>query len=878
MSDAAVFISYSSKDAPVAHELCARLEESGVPCWIAPRDITAGQDWSAAIPPAVDACKAMVLVLSSHANASRQIAHEAHLAHNAGATIVPFRIERVKPEGALRYLLSGIHYVNAFEEREPGIAELAALLRGLEEGHRPPPLLPDRGAEHGVAPQRAPRSNLPLQLTSFLGRDAEIARLRSEAGDARLLTLVGTGGVGKTRLALALADSMLDRCDDGAWFVDLALIEGGDAVASAAAAALAVRPAPGQSAADALTESVGDRRMLVVFDGCDRVRDAAGDLIEAILRTCPNARVVSTSRQALGVEGEIAFNVEPLDLDGAVALFAERARAVSGTFAVGAENAETIARICRRLDGIPLAIELAAAKMRVIGPKQLDEKLDERFRILATTGRGRLPRQQTLRATIDWSFDLLDGLERSLFRRMAVFAGSCTLRAAVEICSDEADEWAVLETLSSLVDKSLVVVESFGDDQRYRMLNSIREYGLERLTEAGETAAIEERHARFYAAFVRDLTPLVHALDDAAWSRRVALEIDNLRQAVEWALLSEHAPAAGIALLADLEWPELVATPQEALRWYESAAERAAAMPDAIAHARILRHCVVLANLVGAAPAQLEAVAQRAVEAARGSGDANELARALATLGAAYRTAGRFDEACDALARAYETPELLTALTKNAVLRLWAVTDLQRGEVELARSRFSEVARLERPGSEAHASALLNLGELEFASGNVASAREAALAAKETYARLHSVHLVLLLANLAAYAIAENDLEGAREHLREALQIVRRSGSGSGIAVLEHHAHLAALLGDRERAVVLVGYTDAHYVARGEIRQRTERWGHARLMALLAETYAEEERERRMSEGARLTPEQAITWAAAIHETTSDSAAMPPKG
>jgi tetratricopeptide (TPR) repeat protein len=410
------------------------------------------------------------------------------------------------------------------------------------------------------------------------------------------------------------------------------------------------------------------------------------------------------------------------------------------------------------------------------------------------------------------------------------------------------------------------------------MLNSIREYGLERLTEAGETAAMAERHARFYAAFIRELTPLVHALDDVAWSRRVALEIDNLRPAIEWTLLREHAPAIGLALLADLEWPELVATPQEALRWYESAAARADAMPDAIVHARILRHCVVLDNLVGAAPAKLEAVALRAVEAARGSGDANELARALATLGAAYRTAGRFDEAGNALAQAYQTPERLTPLTRNAVLRLWAVTDLQRGEVELARRRFSEVARLERPGSEAHASALLNLGELEFASGHAASARDAALQAKETYARLHSVHLVLLLANLAAYAIAENDLDQAREHLREALQIVRRSGSGSGIAVLEHHAHLAALLGDRERAVVLVGYTDAHYVARGEIRQRTERWGHERLMALLAETYAADERERRMREGARLTPEQAITWAAAIHEPTNDSAAMPPKG
>jgi predicted ATPase len=515
-----VFISYSTKDADVAQDLCERLEAAGVTCWIAPRDIKPGQDWSASIPPAVDASKAMVLILSSNANASRQIAREVHLAHNAGASIVPFRIEEVKPEGALRYLLSGIHYINSFvEPRDAGIEQLVITLRGLDDEHDRAlvqvPSLPELGTHQ----LRARRTNLPLQLTTFLGREDELGRLRAEVTKTRLLTLVGTGGVGKTRLVLALAGELLDGYEHGVWFIDLSLTSESEAVASAAASALSVRTAPGQSVTDALTTILRDRSTLLAFDGCDRVREATADLVEAILRNCRNATVLATSRQPLQVEGEVVPYVDPLDEESAIQLFAERARAASTTFTVTAENLPTLARICRRLDGIPLALELAAAKMRVIGPRQLDEKLDERFRILTQTGRGHLARQQTLRATIDWSFDLLEDRERALFARLSIFAGGWTLRAAAEVCGDEGllDEWDALDLLSSLVDKSLVVVESFGDDQRYRMLNSIREYALERLAGAGQQEQAGEKHARFYALFVSGLAPLARHHSRSRW-------------------------------------------------------------------------------------------------------------------------------------------------------------------------------------------------------------------------------------------------------------------------------------------------------------------------------------------------------------------------
>jgi tetratricopeptide (TPR) repeat protein len=247
-------------------------------------------------------------------------------------------------------------------------------------------------------------------------------------------------------------------------------------------------------------------------------------------------------------------------------------------------------------------------------------------------------------------------------------------------------------------------------------------------------------------------------------------------------------------------------------------------------------------------------------------------------LGACYRSAGRFDEAERRLSEAYESPESLSRITANSVLRIWAVTDLQRGEIDLARRRFSEVARLERPGSEAHASALLNLGELEFATGHIERARAAARQAENTYAALNSVYLVLLSSNLAAYAMAGGDVDAARDHLRDALDLHNRSHSGWLHMALENHALLAALLADHERAAELVGFTDAAYGSRGEVRQYTERYGSERLIALLREVYSADELARRMNEGACLTQEQALAHAAAIHELTSNRAASPPKG
>ncbi|MFY9739687.1 MAG: adenylate/guanylate cyclase domain-containing protein [Candidatus Cybelea sp.] len=723
-------------------------------------------------------------------------------------------------------------------------------------------------------------NNLPQQITSFVGRENELAEIEALLEQHRLVTLVGMGGSGKTRCAIQTGAELLDRFVDGVWLIDLASLSDPSLVVAEIAQRLGVREIPNHPLLETLLTFLERRRMLLILDNCEHVIGYVRRVVAGILRGGAGVSVLATSRENLSIAGEHVFRLPSLSLGAAIALFTDRGRAADARYAPVDENAGFVSDICRRLDGLPLAIELAAARVRVLSPQQLAQRLDERFRVLTGGDRSALPRQQTLRATIDWSFDLLDERERALFRVLSLFAGGWTLQAAAAVCSDDgdADDLEMLDSLSTLVDKSLVATEELGDDLRYRMLFSIREYALERLREAGEAEAIAEKHARFYAGFVRELQPLVDALEDAEWRRLLGAEIDNLRTAIEWTIFQGNDRAAGLSLLADLEWPELITNPQEALLWYEHAAELVGEMPDSFVHSRILRHYAVLAYQAGRPVATCERTALHAVEAARATNDANEIARALATLGACYRSAGRFDEAERVLCEAYENPKSLSRITANSVLRIWAVNDLQRGEIDPARRRFSEVTRLERPGSEAHASALLNLGELEFAAGHIDRARAAAQQAKNTYARLNSVYLVLLLSNLAAYAMADGDIDAARGHLRDALDLHNRSHSGWLHMALGSHALLAALLADDERAAALAGFTDAAYGSRGEVRQYTERSGYERLIALLREVYSAGELARRMNEGACLTEEQALAHAAAIHELTSNRAALPPKG
>jgi predicted ATPase/class 3 adenylate cyclase len=735
-------------------------------------------------------------------------------------------------------------------------------------------------------------TNLPLQLTSFVGRETEIAEIASLAREHRLVTLIGSGGVGKTRTALQVAADLHDDLGDGVWLVELASLSSGDNLPSTIAQALGITLAAG-SPLEQLIDVLNTKRLLLIFDNCEHLVEPSARVATAILSSCPTVKVIATSRQALEIGGERSYRLPPLAVPteedakhlraidalpvAAVALFIERAAAVESRCMLTDENASSIADICRRLDGIPLAIELAASKMAILGVKQISEMLNERFRLLSQTRTDRLARQQTLRAMIDWSFDLLDEEERAVFRRLSIFAGGWTLHSATAVCADEnIDQWRVFELLTALVTKSIVVAEPRDDERRYGMLNSIQEYGRERLAAADEVDQAAAKHTRYYARLLLELGDLVDSLEDVQWQHALVPEIDNIRAALDWAVFRRNDVESGLKLLAAIEWPELLTTPQEALQWFVAAAELLDGALDGVSKARVLRHLVRLEWLVGRPIAAREKTATEAVAVAQASQDRNEIARALSNLGSCYRDAGHFEKAESIFGQAYGNPETLSAISANHVLRNWAVTNLQHGDVEAARLRFTEVAQRERPGSEAHASALLNLGELEFALGNVEAARLAANKARETLVRLKAAPTLLVVCNLAAYALAVDDVADARDLLREALRLLRESNARWTITALEHHALLGGVEGDYERAAALLGFTEAYY-ADGNRRERTERHGYERLIGLLSQAYDPAELAQRLSAGARLKHEQALEYAAAISYFSREERRPSPK-
>jgi predicted ATPase len=333
-------------------------------------------------------------------------------------------------------------------------------------------------------PKRVP-NNLPLQLSSFVGRHREMAGVQRLLGEMRLLTLTGTGGSGKTRLALAVANDLVESFEDGVWLVELASLSDPDLVPQAVASKLRVREAQDRSLIETLSEHLGSKEMLLVLDNCEHLLVGCATLAEALLRTCPGLRILATSREALGVSGESAWHVPSLerpDLEQqapieeltryeAIRLFVERAKAVASTFELTEQNAHAVTRLCQRLDGMPLAIELAAARMRVLSVERIASRLDESFGLLRSGSRIALPRQRTLRATIDWSHDLLGQKEQILFRRLSVFAGGFTLDAAEAVCAGgdlQRDE--ALDLLTHLVDKSLVLIEEHSGEPRFQLL------------------------------------------------------------------------------------------------------------------------------------------------------------------------------------------------------------------------------------------------------------------------------------------------------------------------------------------------------------------------------------------------------------------------
>jgi predicted ATPase/class 3 adenylate cyclase len=729
-------------------------------------------------------------------------------------------------------------------------------------------------------------NNLPLQLTSFIGRETEIAEITALIAEHRLVTIVGSGGVGKTRTSLQVAANLLDGSGDGVWFIELAPLGSADYIPSTVAQALGLTLPLEGDRIENLARALHRKHALLVFDNCEHLVEPAARVIAAILSGCPKVKILASSRQGLGVRGEETYRMPSLDVpregeagvDGmqtirsaAIALFVERARSADKKFTLTDENAPVIADICRRLDGIPLAIELAASRVKMFSAKQVLERLDERFRMLTGGSRDVLPRQQTLRALIDWSHDLLDNRERLLFRRLGIFVNGFTYEGAVAVGSGEdLDEFELFDALGSLVDKSLVLAEPQADAVRYRLLESTRAYASEKLAEAGELDFAAASHLGYLRDRFADLwRQTVRTARPTDLSTALTTELEDIRFALDGAF-ARSAIIEGGTLLASLSalWTNLGLDTEAVRRWEQYIA----ALPgdQKLLLASLSSSFAFLLNESGQSPRAL-VVATEGVAHARLSGDAATLSSSLSRLGEVLLKLRRADDAEAALAEAEAIPEAPAAVRLNLLGSRANLSSL-RGDARAAARVHEQLRKDARSRGDVRGEivAALNLAELENAAGQT---QRAIAIVYEVLPALRSgkakITLASTLANLAGYLAAIDNFTDALSAGREAISILAALESGHvHIAVaIEHLALVHALHGSLARAATEEGYVDAVFRRNGFEREVTETMTYDRLTALLREGLTPGEFDRLLAEGAALTPEAAI--ALALEESTS---------
>jgi len=445
-------------------------------------------------------------------------------------------------------------------------------------------------------PIPAAPNNLPNQLTSFIGREKEIEDVKKLLHDAHMLTLTGPGGTGKTRLSIQAAGEVLDQYPNGVWFVELAPILDPLLVPRTTAIAIGLRDEPQRPVIDMLCDYLREKKMLIILDNCEHLVDACAQMTDRLLHVSSHTRIFASSREALGIAGEVTYQVPSLGLPDlghlpsveslsqyeAVKLFIDRATAAVSTFAVTNDNAPALAQICHRLDGIPLAIELAAAKIRVLSLEQIAKRLDDRFRLLTGGSRTALERHQTLRAAIDWSYNLLSPAEQTLFCRLSVFIDGWTLEAAESVCSDAASPSEdILNLLEQLINKSLVTAGEMEHVSRYRMLETMRQYANEKLAEAGESDALRDRHLEYFLQFAETAAPHLIRPEQLEWLARLDADYENLRATLEWALSKEIAePSLRLCAALGKFW-DIRSYWLEGSKWLKSALTKTTKSPNA---------------------------------------------------------------------------------------------------------------------------------------------------------------------------------------------------------------------------------------------------------------------------------------------------------
>ncbi len=703
-----------------------------------------------------------------------------------------------------------------------------------------------------------PAHNLPSPFASFVGRGAQLAEVRGLLTQDRLVTLTGAGGVGKTRLAVEVASRSAGEYADGVWYVDLAPITDADVVPVVVARALGLPDQPGGSMMDTLLRFFRDRQLLVVLDNCEHLLDACAELVVSVLGGASGLRVLATSREPIGVSGEAMWRVPSLSVaDEAIELFADRARHARPDFAVADDNAGVVAEICRRLDGIPLAIELAAARVRALSLAEILDSLHDRFRLLTGGSRTAVRRQQTLRASVDWSHALLTDTERTLFRRLAAFLGGFDLEAAQAVAgADGLARYQVIDQLTLLVDKSLVVAENSRGRTRYRLLETVRQYALEKLAESGEADAVRSRHRDYYTA----LAALLDAPPDRDYELRieqVETEIDNLRAAFGWSRENSDVELA-LTLASSLQplWSARGRL-REGLVWFDAALADLDAQHPEVApavHARALADGAGLAIRTGAADSLDQA--QQALTIAREVDDPALLVRALTACGSIAAFLTRFDRAREyfaeaiGLARAVddrwrlsqilayqamaasvagdpiatrataeEGRDLAEAIGDRFASRYcrWClgVAHVYQGNLVGAAAQFGELVAEAQAAHDGilEAASLAYLGGTLAFQGDTAAARAAADAAISATAELGGVYAGTGYAALALAALAAGDTATLRDATETGPHLSALPQSAAVQRELSAQAALAAgdLLAARRRADEAVTTSNGFY-------------------------------------------------------------------
>jgi non-specific serine/threonine protein kinase len=776
-----VFLSYATPNRALALLLADRLETAGIRVWVDRRDITGGSSWDAAIVDAIRRCTVLALLCSQAAMSSPNVLQELRLAQQYHRLVLPLLVEVVTYPAAMEYILAGRQWIELLDR--PQDTWLPDVLRALAELGPTAPGAPQTFTVT-APPEDRPSTNLPAALTSFIGREQELAALSRLLANNRLVTLTGPGGTGKTRLALFAASAQTAAFPDGIIFVDLAPLQDPALVTSVIAQALGVTETPGQTLLATLTEYLYAKQLLLILDNFEQVVEAA-PLLHQLLVVAPRLTLLVTSRVVLHLSGESEYVVLPLPVPDAaglpslavlaqqpaVALFVQRAQAARAGVQLTVENAQTIAEIVTRLDGLPLAIELAAARVKLLSPAALLPRLARRLTLLVGGPRDLPARQQTLRDTIAWSYELLPPDEQMLFQRLAVFVGGWTLETATDVCDPAGTlGLTILDGLTALVDKSLVQQqEDQTGEPRFTLLETIREFGLERLDAAGERERTQQQHATAFLRLAEAAAPALEGPAAGVWLARLHQEQGNLRAALQW-LSASTEPVDGLRLgVALLQF------------WFMGAhwAEGRQRLDELLAQADRSQHPGLCARALNAAGflaryqsdyAAAEQLIRESLALQRRGGDQQGIADALANLGYVALFAG------DTVAAQQLYEESLS---------LYRVLNHPQGIAD----------------------AVSHLGLISFRAGQYPAARglrEECLAIWRTLGDPHGI--VDSLANLGHVTLAQQDYPAARRYFTDSLTVAQALGASLCLAQgLEGFAELAAAEGQPARSFRLAG-------------------------------------------------------------------------